>query len=75
MFRTFFSSSSCRDSPTRLDRDVLAAVQGAEIDPLKFPSIHKWKSTVQSYSSTEMQRCVYTHTPFAVYSSVTDVLF
>ncbi|XP_058230651.1 ankyrin repeat and LEM domain-containing protein 2 isoform X2 [Hemibagrus wyckioides] len=43
------------DSPSRLDRDVYLALGAVEIDPLKYPSIHKWKSTVQSYSSAEMQ--------------------
>ncbi|XP_060763724.1 ankyrin repeat and LEM domain-containing protein 2 [Neoarius graeffei] len=43
------------DAPSRLDREVFAAVGGAEIDPLKYPSIHKWKSTIESYTSAEMQ--------------------
>ncbi|KAB5528232.1 hypothetical protein PHYPO_G00137960 [Pangasianodon hypophthalmus] len=43
------------DAPSRLDRDVFAAVGGAEIDPIKYPSIHKWKSTIESYTSAEMQ--------------------
>ncbi|KAF5892873.1 ankyrin repeat and LEM domain-containing protein 2, partial [Clarias magur] len=43
------------DAPSRLDRDVFAAVKGTEIDPLKYPSIHKWKGTVESYTSAEMQ--------------------
>uniref|UniRef100_A0AAR2LEF0 Ankyrin repeat and LEM domain-containing protein 2 n=1 Tax=Pygocentrus nattereri TaxID=42514 RepID=A0AAR2LEF0_PYGNA len=43
------------DSPTKLDREVLSAVEGVEIDPLKFPSVHKWKSTIQSYSCSERQ--------------------
>lgn len=47
-----------RDSPTRLDREVLSAIEGIEVDPQKFPSIHKWKSTMVSYSASEMQRLV-----------------
>ncbi|XP_051978817.1 ankyrin repeat and LEM domain-containing protein 2 [Xyrauchen texanus] len=43
------------DSPTKLDRQVLLALQVTDIDPLKFPSIHKWKTTVQAYSNLEMQ--------------------
>ncbi|KAM9446847.1 ankyrin repeat and LEM domain-containing protein 2 isoform 1-T4 [Clarias gariepinus] len=43
------------DAPSRLDRDVFAAVKGTEIDPLKYPSIHKWRGTVESYTSAEMQ--------------------
>uniref|UniRef100_A0A8C1JIZ0 Ankyrin repeat and LEM domain-containing protein 2 n=1 Tax=Cyprinus carpio TaxID=7962 RepID=A0A8C1JIZ0_CYPCA len=43
------------DSPTKLDREVLSALGGADIDPLKYPGINKWKSTVQTYSHLEMQ--------------------
>uniref|UniRef100_A0A8C1ERD7 Ankyrin repeat and LEM domain-containing protein 2 n=1 Tax=Cyprinus carpio carpio TaxID=630221 RepID=A0A8C1ERD7_CYPCA len=43
------------DSPTKLDREVLSALGGADIDPLKYPGINKWKSTVQAYSHLEMQ--------------------
>ncbi|XP_026066704.1 ankyrin repeat and LEM domain-containing protein 2-like [Carassius auratus] len=43
------------DSPTKLDREVLSALGDADIDPLKYPGIHKWKSTVQAYSHLEMQ--------------------
>ncbi|XP_051515105.1 ankyrin repeat and LEM domain-containing protein 2-like isoform X2 [Myxocyprinus asiaticus] len=43
------------DSPTKLDREVMLALQASDIDPLKYPSIHKWKSTVQTYSNLEMQ--------------------
>ncbi|XP_062874183.1 ankyrin repeat and LEM domain-containing protein 2 [Trichomycterus rosablanca] len=43
------------DSPTRLDHEVFAAVVNADIDALKFPSIHRWRSTIQSYSSAERQ--------------------
>ncbi|MFT7808403.1 ankyrin repeat and LEM domain-containing protein 2 isoform X1 [Arapaima gigas] len=43
------------ESPTRLDREVWSAVEAIEIDPHKYPSIHRWKSTVQAFSSSEMQ--------------------
>ncbi|KAG9261570.1 ankyrin repeat and LEM domain-containing protein 2 [Astyanax mexicanus] len=43
------------ESPTKLDREVLAAVEGTEIDPEKYPTVHKWKSTIQSFSSSDMQ--------------------
>lgn len=46
------------DSPTKLDRAVLSAIEGTDIDPQKYPSIHKWKSTVKSYSASDMQRLV-----------------
>uniref|UniRef100_A0A8C1TZ31 Ankyrin repeat and LEM domain-containing protein 2 n=1 Tax=Cyprinus carpio TaxID=7962 RepID=A0A8C1TZ31_CYPCA len=43
-----------KDSPTKLDREVLSALGGTDIDPLKYPSIDKWKSTVQAYSHFEI---------------------
>ena len=50
-----------RDSPTKLDREVLLAIAGVDADPQKFPSIHKWKSTLKSYSASDMQRLVGFH--------------
>lgn len=47
-----------RDSPTKLDREVLSAIEGIDVDPQKYPSIHKWKSTMASYSISDMQRLV-----------------
>ncbi|KAE8291695.1 Ankyrin repeat and LEM domain-containing protein 2 LEM domain-containing protein 4 [Larimichthys crocea] len=43
------------DSPTKLDREVLSAIDDIDIDPQKFPSIQKWKSTMKSYSVSDMQ--------------------
>ncbi|XP_051806288.1 ankyrin repeat and LEM domain-containing protein 2 [Acanthochromis polyacanthus] len=43
------------DSPTKLDREVLSAIEAIDIDPQKYPSIHKWKSTMKSYSASDMQ--------------------
>ncbi|XP_041757240.1 ankyrin repeat and LEM domain-containing protein 2-like isoform X1 [Coregonus clupeaformis] len=43
------------DSPTKLDREVLSAIEAIDIDPSKFPSIQKWKSTMQTYTSSDMQ--------------------
>lgn len=48
-----------RDSPTKLDREVMSAIDGIDVDPQKYPSIHKWKSTMTSYSASDMQRLVY----------------
>ncbi|KAM8887202.1 ankyrin repeat and LEM domain-containing protein 2 isoform 1-T3 [Spinachia spinachia] len=42
------------DSPSRLDREVMSAIEGSDLDPLKYPSIHKWKSTMKSYSMSDM---------------------
>ncbi|NXD91597.1 ANKL2 protein, partial [Chaetorhynchus papuensis] len=43
------------EQPSKLDGDVLAAIEGAEIDPQKYPMIYKWKHAVQSYSSSDRQ--------------------
>uniref|UniRef100_A0A665X340 Ankyrin repeat and LEM domain-containing protein 2 n=1 Tax=Echeneis naucrates TaxID=173247 RepID=A0A665X340_ECHNA len=44
-----------RESPTKLDKEVLSAIDGIDVDPQKYPSIHKWKSTMASYSVSDMQ--------------------
>ncbi|XP_075688756.1 ankyrin repeat and LEM domain-containing protein 2 isoform X2 [Rhinoderma darwinii] len=41
--------------PTKLDNDVLSAVENVEIDAQKFPSVSKWIKAVLFYSSTERQ--------------------
>ncbi|CAB1322134.1 unnamed protein product [Coregonus sp. 'balchen'] len=47
--------NSKEDSPTKLDREVLSAIEATDLDPSKFPSIQKWKSTMQTYTSSDMQ--------------------
>ncbi|NWU75371.1 ANKL2 protein, partial [Onychorhynchus coronatus] len=44
------------EQPSKLDGDVLAALEAAEIDAQKYPMISKWKLAVQSYSSSDRQR-------------------
>ncbi|XP_048467371.1 ankyrin repeat and LEM domain-containing protein 2 isoform X2 [Rhincodon typus] len=46
------------DGPTKLDSDVLAALNGVDIDPQMFPCLSQWKSRMQFYSPSEMQRWV-----------------
>ncbi|XP_044131527.1 ankyrin repeat and LEM domain-containing protein 2 isoform X2 [Bufo gargarizans] len=41
--------------PTKLDNNVLSAVENVEIDAQKYPSISKWKKSVLYYPSTERQ--------------------
>ncbi|XP_069727476.1 ankyrin repeat and LEM domain-containing protein 2 [Phaenicophaeus curvirostris] len=43
------------EQPSKLDSDVLAAIEAVEIDPQKYPIIYKWKHAVQSYSSSDRQ--------------------
>ncbi|XP_030316155.1 ankyrin repeat and LEM domain-containing protein 2 isoform X1 [Calypte anna] len=41
--------------PSKLDGDVLAAIESAEVDAQKYPMLYKWKQAVQSYSSADRQ--------------------
>uniref|UniRef100_A0A8C6TWR2 Ankyrin repeat and LEM domain-containing protein 2 n=1 Tax=Neogobius melanostomus TaxID=47308 RepID=A0A8C6TWR2_9GOBI len=45
----------CRSSPTKLDSHVLSAIEGVDVDPQKYPSIHKWKSTIKLFSASDVQ--------------------
>ncbi|CAO2629430.1 Ankyrin repeat and LEM domain-containing protein 2 [Lemmus lemmus] len=44
-----------REEPSKLDRDVLAALECAYIDPSLYPAVHRWKSTVLCYSPSDRQ--------------------
>uniref|UniRef100_A0A8D0HHH4 Ankyrin repeat and LEM domain-containing protein 2 n=1 Tax=Sphenodon punctatus TaxID=8508 RepID=A0A8D0HHH4_SPHPU len=41
--------------PSKLDSDVLATMNGIEIDPQKYPTVYKWRNAVQCYSSSDRQ--------------------
>ncbi|NXP06961.1 ANKL2 protein, partial [Thinocorus orbignyianus] len=43
------------EQPSKLDSDVLAAIEAVEIDPQNYPVTHKWKHTVQSYAAADRQ--------------------
>lgn len=43
------------EEPSKLDRDVLAALECAIIDPGLYPAVHRWKSTVMCYSPSDRQ--------------------
>ncbi|XP_061226860.1 ankyrin repeat and LEM domain-containing protein 2 isoform X1 [Neopsephotus bourkii] len=43
------------EQPSKLDSDVLAAIEAVEVDPQKYPTVYKWKHAVQSYSSSDRQ--------------------
>ncbi|XP_027807813.2 ankyrin repeat and LEM domain-containing protein 2 isoform X1 [Marmota flaviventris] len=43
------------EEPSKLDRDVLAALERADVDPYRFPAVHRWKSTVLCYSPSDRQ--------------------
>ncbi|KAL1768476.1 ankyrin repeat and LEM domain-containing protein 2 isoform X1 [Sigmodon hispidus] len=43
------------EEPSKLDRDVLAALECAYIDPGLYPAVHRWKSTILCYSPSDRQ--------------------
>uniref|UniRef100_A0A286XUI6 Ankyrin repeat and LEM domain-containing protein 2 n=1 Tax=Cavia porcellus TaxID=10141 RepID=A0A286XUI6_CAVPO len=45
----------CGEEPCKLDQDVLAALQGVDIDPDRYPAVHHWRSTVLRYLPTDRQ--------------------
>jgi hypothetical protein len=58
VFLLFLSSSILhpREEPSKLDRDVLAALGCADVDPGLYPAVHRWKSAVLGYSPSDRQR-------------------
>ncbi|XP_029475159.1 ankyrin repeat and LEM domain-containing protein 2 [Rhinatrema bivittatum] len=44
-----------RAEPSKLDSDVLTALEGTEVDSQKYPSVYKWKCVVLSYSPADRQ--------------------
>ncbi|XP_015279266.1 PREDICTED: ankyrin repeat and LEM domain-containing protein 2 [Gekko japonicus] len=43
------------EKPSKLDNDVLTALNGVEIDSQRYPAIYKWSTAVQSCSPSERQ--------------------
>ncbi|NWW45055.1 ANKL2 protein, partial [Pedionomus torquatus] len=43
------------EQPSKLDSDVLAAIEAVEVDPQKYPITYKWKHMMQSYTSSDRQ--------------------
>ncbi|XP_055971509.1 ankyrin repeat and LEM domain-containing protein 2 [Sorex fumeus] len=43
------------EEPSKLDRDVLAALECIDVDPNKYPTVHRWRSTVLCYSPSDRQ--------------------
>ncbi|KAM7051648.1 ankyrin repeat and LEM domain-containing protein 2 isoform 2-T2 [Molossus nigricans] len=43
------------EEPSKLDRDVLTALDGADVDPQRYPAVCRWKSAVLSYPSSDRQ--------------------
>uniref|UniRef100_A0AAZ3RIM2 LEM domain-containing protein n=1 Tax=Oncorhynchus tshawytscha TaxID=74940 RepID=A0AAZ3RIM2_ONCTS len=47
---------SCREFPTKLDSEVLSAMNNMEIDLERYPCITKWKTTILAYPSSQRLR-------------------
>ncbi|XP_007181383.2 ankyrin repeat and LEM domain-containing protein 2 isoform X1 [Balaenoptera acutorostrata] len=43
------------EEPSKLDRDVLAALECADVDPHQYPALHRWRSAVLRYSPADRQ--------------------
>ncbi|XP_011369671.1 ankyrin repeat and LEM domain-containing protein 2 [Pteropus vampyrus] len=43
------------EEPSKLDRDVLAALECADVDPRQYPAVHRWRSAVLRYSPSDRQ--------------------
>ncbi|XP_045671613.1 ankyrin repeat and LEM domain-containing protein 2 [Ursus americanus] len=43
------------EEPSKLDRDVLAALECTVVDPQQYPAVHRWKSAVLCYSPSDRQ--------------------
>ncbi|XP_023576429.1 ankyrin repeat and LEM domain-containing protein 2 [Octodon degus] len=45
----------CGEEPCKLDQDVLAALQGVDVDPGQYPALHRWRSAVLCYLPADRQ--------------------
>lgn len=45
-----------REEPSKLDRDVLAALEAADVDPQRHPAVYRWRSAVLGYPPSDRQR-------------------
>ncbi|XP_020929598.1 ankyrin repeat and LEM domain-containing protein 2 isoform X2 [Sus scrofa] len=43
------------EEPSKLDRDVLAALENADVDPQQYPAVNRWKSAVLGFSPSDRQ--------------------
>ncbi|XP_054551423.1 ankyrin repeat and LEM domain-containing protein 2 isoform X2 [Talpa occidentalis] len=43
------------EEPSKLDRDVLAALEHVDVDPGQYPAVHRWKSAVLCFSPADRQ--------------------
>ncbi|KAM8815712.1 ankyrin repeat and LEM domain-containing protein 2 [Rhynchonycteris naso] len=43
------------NEPSKLDRDVLAALECADVDPQRYPAVHRWRDAVLCYPPSDRQ--------------------
>ncbi|XP_072809155.1 ankyrin repeat and LEM domain-containing protein 2 [Vicugna pacos] len=43
------------EEPSKLDRDVLAALECADVDPRQYPAVHRWRGAVLCYPPADRQ--------------------
>ncbi|KAG8515044.1 Ankyrin repeat and LEM domain-containing protein 2, partial [Galemys pyrenaicus] len=43
------------EEPSKLDRDVLAALEHVSVDPGQYPAVHRWRSAVLGFSPSDRQ--------------------
>ncbi|KAM5238803.1 ankyrin repeat and LEM domain-containing protein 2 [Ctenodactylus gundi] len=45
----------CGEEPSKLDRDVLAALEHVDVDSGQYPAVHRWRSAILGYSPSDRQ--------------------
>ena len=48
----------CSSKPSKLDLDVIRALDGVDPDPSRFPYLHDWLKNVKSFSEQQQKWCV-----------------
>ena len=57
-YLVFTSSYLSRGAPSKLDRDVLWALCGVDVDVKEFPHVYQWKRLIESFKEQERKQYV-----------------
>ena len=57
-YLVFTSSYLSRGAPSKLDRDVLCALCGVDVDVREFPHVYQWKRLIESFKEQERKQYV-----------------
>ena len=57
-YLVFTSSYLSRGAPSKLDRDVLWALCGVDVDVREFPHVYQWKRLIESFKEQERKQYV-----------------